>query len=119
MLMSGQELTVAVQEKLPVIFIVLNDGALGMVKQGQALTGAEPVGTRLPKTDFAAMAQAMGARGYRINTPEDLLNLDINALCLRPGPSLLDVGIDPDEMAPIRSRTAALKAAGQVDETKD
>lgn len=110
-LMSGQEITVAIQENLPVIYIVLNDSSLGMVKQGQRLTGAEAIGTKLATTDFAAMAQAVGAKGYRIRSPEDLLNLDINALCVRAGPSLLDVYIDPDEVAPIHLRTTAIKKA--------
>ncbi|MBL1261598.1 MAG: hypothetical protein COB33_013840 [Thiotrichaceae bacterium] len=47
-LMSGQEITVAVAEQLPVIFVVLNDGCLGMVKHGQALGGGEPIGFQLP-----------------------------------------------------------------------
>ena len=39
-LMSGQELTVAVEEKLTLIFVILNDSAFGMVRHGQKLTGA-------------------------------------------------------------------------------
>ena len=59
-LMNGQEITVAAELGLPVIYIVLNDGALGMVKHGQRLAGAEPIGFELPQVDFAAMAAAMG-----------------------------------------------------------
>ncbi|GMU46047.1 MAG: acetolactate synthase [Porticoccaceae bacterium] len=35
MLMAGQEITVAIQEMLPVIFVVLNDRGYGMVRHGQ------------------------------------------------------------------------------------
>ncbi|HEU4842946.1 MAG TPA: thiamine pyrophosphate-binding protein, partial [Burkholderiaceae bacterium] len=62
MLMSGQELSVAVAEQLCVIFVVLNDRALGMVKHGQRLGGAEQIGYALPPTDFAMRARALGGR---------------------------------------------------------
>ena len=48
--MNGQEITVAAELGLPVIYIVLNDGALGMVKHGQRLAGAEPIGFELPRS---------------------------------------------------------------------
>lgn len=108
MLMNGQEITVAVEHRLPVVFVVLNDSAYGMVKHGQRLTGAEQIGYSLPKTDFAAFANAMGAEAYVIRSPQDLLALDGNAICRRRGPTLLDVRIDPDEVPPIGSRAKTL-----------
>ncbi|MDM3872105.1 thiamine pyrophosphate-binding protein [Porticoccus sp. W117] len=119
MLMSGQELTVAVQEGLPVVFVVLNDSAYGMVRHGQKLTGAEPVGTELPFVDFSTVANAMGADGYVIQSPEDLLSLDINKICSQGKPTLLDVRIDPEEVPPIGMRTDALKSYGQSEQDCD
>jgi acetolactate synthase-1/2/3 large subunit len=109
MLMSGQEIGVAVQEELNVTFIVLNDMSLGMVRHGQKLTGAESIATQLPKTNFAAIAIAQGATGRVIRSPQELHQLDIASLCKVPGPTLLDVHIDADEVPPIGCRTAALK----------
>ncbi len=108
-LMSGQELTVAVQEKLTVIFVILNDSALGMVKHGQRLAGAEPVGFELPAVDYSAMARAMGAQAYTIRTPDDLVQLDIDELCRYPGPTLLDIQIDKEETPPIHARVNVLR----------
>lgn len=108
MLMAGQEITVAIQEKLPVIFVVLNDSAYGMVKHGQKKTGAEPIGYRLPQVDFAAFAESMGVPGCLINSPQDLRSLNGRQLCGREGPSLLDVRIDPEETPPIGLRTQVL-----------
>lgn len=108
LLMSGQELTVAIQEKLPVIFVILNDAALGMVKHGQRLGGAEPIAFALPEIDYCAYAKVMGAEGYIIRSPQDLQNLDINSLCRRAGPTLLDVRIDPEEVPPITTRMKVL-----------
>ncbi|MEZ0151059.1 MAG: thiamine pyrophosphate-binding protein, partial [Candidatus Reddybacter sp.] len=56
LLMNGQEITVAVEEKIPVVFVVLNDSAYGMVKHGQRMSGAEEIGSSLPVTNFAAFA---------------------------------------------------------------
>jgi acetolactate synthase-1/2/3 large subunit len=111
LLMSGQELTVAVQEKLTVIFVVLNDAALGMVKHGQILGGAERIAYELPEVDYAACARAMGAEGHVIHSPQNLKDLDIAAICARPGPTLLDVRIDRDETPPIATRIKVLGAS--------
>jgi len=111
LLMNGQELTVAVQEQLPVIFVVLNDQSLGMVKHGQRLTGAESVGHALPPVNFVDMAHAMGARGFRIDAPADLDVLTQFDLYNLAGPIVLDVLIDPDAVPPITKRTQAIKAA--------
>lgn len=107
-LMNGQEISVAVAERQTVIFVVLNNQSLGMVKHGQRMAQAEPIGCDLPPTDFAALARAMGAVAHTIHAPADLLNLDIGAICARRGPTLLDVLIDPDEVPPMNVRMRVL-----------
>jgi acetolactate synthase-1/2/3 large subunit len=111
MLMGGQEITVAVAERLPVVFVVLNDSAYGMVKHGQRLGRAEPAGYELPPVDFCAVARAMGAEAYAIRYPHDLAALDIERICSRPGPTLLDVHIDPNEVPPMGLRVQVLGGA--------
>ena len=107
-LMNGQEISVAVAERQTVIFVVLNNQSLGMVKHGQRMAQAEQIGCDLPPTDFAALARAMGAVAHTIHAPADLLNLDIAAICARQGPTLLDVFIDPDEVPPMNVRMRVL-----------
>lgn len=107
-LMSGQEITVAVAEGLPVVYVVLNDAALGAIKHGQRLARSERVGYELPRVDFAAMARAMGAEGHSIRSPADLAALDIGAIRERRGPTLLDVHIDPEEVPPMGMRMKSL-----------
>ncbi len=107
-LMSGQELTVAVAERLSVIFVILNDQALGMVKYGQQLTDAEIIGFELPPTDFAMMAKAMGATAYVIQSPEDFETIDYQAMYSGKGPTLWDVRIDPEEPPPMGMRARTL-----------
>lgn len=107
-LMNGQEITVAAELGLPVLYVVLNDGALGMVKHGQRLAGAEPIGFELPKVDFAAMAAAMGIPGHVVRSSKDLDALDFDALLSRQGPTLLDVRIDGEEVPPMNLRMRTL-----------
>lgn len=108
-LMNGQELTVAVAEKLNVIFVILNDSALGMVKHGQQLAGAEPIAFELPPINFAAMAQAMGAHGILVKAPQGLQDLDIQSLCSLGGPTVIDVHIDSNEVPPMGVRMKVLQ----------
>ncbi|MES2207351.1 MAG: thiamine pyrophosphate-binding protein [Pseudomonadota bacterium] len=107
-LMSGQEISVAVAEKLTVIFVVLNDAAFGMVKHGQILAGAERGAFELPQTNFETLAHALGAKAYVIRSPEDFDSLDIDAICKHKGPTLLDVHIDRNEIPPIDIRVGVL-----------
>ena len=106
-LMNGQELSVAVQENLPTIFIILNDAALGMVKHGQQLTGGEPIAFELPRTDFVGYAKALGARAFAIHSVDELVPLKDELFPLH-GPVVLDVYIDVEEVPPIAKRIKML-----------
>jgi len=108
-LMNGQEISVAATEKLGVLFVVLNDGALGMVKHGQRLSGAEPVAFELPPVDYRLQALSLGIPGFIINSPEDLDALDWDTILHRKGPTLLDVRVDGEEVPPMNIRMKTLK----------
>jgi len=107
-LMSGQEITTAIQHKLNVIFVILNDSSLGMVKHGQEIGGAESIGHELPAIDFTLQAKSLNIPGFVINSVDDLQNLDIQHLCNRGGPSILDVRIDVNEIPPMVMRVSML-----------
>lgn len=107
-LMSGQELTVAVQANLPVIFLILNNQELGMVKHGQRLGGGEAIGYQLPPVSFAGVGEAMGALGFTIRTWQDWDALDVAAICQRQGPTVIDVHIDPEATPPMGVRMRGL-----------
>lgn len=108
-LMNGQEITVAKQHRLTVLFVILNDGALGMVKHGQRANGAESIGTELPPVDFAALARAMGVWGQAIRSEAELEAFDFGALLSGKGPALLDVRIDGEQKPPIGLRLETVK----------
>lgn len=108
-LMNGQEITVAQQYNLNITFVILNDSALGMVKHGQILNGAEQIGVDLPEIDYKVLAEAFGVEAYRIDSPGDLAQLDMKNLATTQAPAILDVRIDPTEAPPMGVRLRALK----------
>ncbi|MGC4087089.1 MAG: thiamine pyrophosphate-binding protein [Polyangiaceae bacterium] len=109
MLMSSLELTVAVEQKLPVTYLVLNDSSLGMVRHGQRLAGAEPVGFEIAAVRFDRLARACGARGQRVNTLGDLQRIPRAWLASdKGGPALIDVRIDRGAVPPMADRVLGL-----------
>jgi acetolactate synthase I/II/III large subunit len=112
-LMAGQEITVALQHQIPVIYIVLNDGVLGMVKHGQKLGGAEEVGFELPNINYAKMAEAMGIQGIRVETPEQLVEIDWQRLGSKKAPTLIDLVIDVNETPPMGQRVKGLSDSNE------
>jgi acetolactate synthase-1/2/3 large subunit len=108
MLMNSQEITVAAQHRLPVFFVVLNDSALGTIRHGQLLGGAEQIGWELPEVDFALMAKAMGIHGYTVRSPQDLQEIDWHGLWQQGKPAIIDVRIDRDEIPPLKQRMKSL-----------
>ncbi len=100
-LMSGQEITVAVEHGLPVIFVVLSDQGYGLIRHGHRLLGKERVDFDIPPVDFAMMARAAGAEAHTIRNAGDFDLIDWNMLANRKGPTLLDVRIDPEERPPL------------------
>src|SRR6185436_16200703 len=57
---------------LPVKVIVLNNGTLGFVEMEMKASGFLDVGCELKNPNFAAMAEAMGIKGVRVEAPADL-----------------------------------------------
>jgi acetolactate synthase-1/2/3 large subunit len=109
MLMSGLELTVAVEHKLPVTYIILNDSSLGMVRHGQRLAGAESIAHEIAPVRFDRVAEACGARGMRVERLGDLAQVPSAWIDDdRGGPCVIDVRIDRDAVPPIGDRVQGL-----------
>ena len=72
-LMNCQELMTAVEKKLPVVNIILNNNFLGMVRQWQTLFYDKRYAeTDLSiQPDFVKLAEAFGGIGYRVSTKEE------------------------------------------------
>jgi len=79
-----------IQLKLPVKIILLNNGTLGFVEMEMKAGGFLDSGCDLENPNFAAMAQAMGIKGIRVEKPQELKAALTEALN-HDGPALVDV----------------------------
>jgi pyruvate dehydrogenase (quinone) len=98
MLALGDLLT-EVQRRARVVHIVLNNSALDFVKIEQQEAGFVPFGTDFVNPNFAAVAEAMGAKGIRIEEPGDVKEGLAAALAHTSGPVVVDVLVDPYALA--------------------
>src|SRR6202521_2589401 len=87
-----------VQLGLPVKIIVFNNGALGFIELEQKSTGCINTRTDFKNTNFAAMAEAVGVRGIRIDLPDEVESGIAAALALN-GPVLVDAVVNRMELA--------------------
>jgi acetolactate synthase-1/2/3 large subunit len=97
--MNIQELATAVQFKVPVKVVILNNRVLGMVRQWQELFfQGKHSETTLPHIpDFVLLAEAYGAKGFRATRTEEVAPVLRRGFAAE-GPVLIDVEVDPEEM---------------------
>ncbi len=96
--MNMNEMATAVSCGLPLIIIVLNNNALGMVRQWQTLFfGARYSNTTLDrKTDYVKLADAFGAKGLRA-TSNEAYERCLEEAFRSDTPVLIECAIDSDE----------------------
>jgi acetolactate synthase-1/2/3 large subunit len=94
-LMSGMELATAVQEKLPVVVVLVNDSSLTLIKQiQQRRYESRFLGVDLANPDFGLFARAFGVRFWRANTEAGFESAVREAVeCGQP--ALVEVQIGP------------------------
>ena len=94
MLALGDLLT-QVQRKTPVVQIILNNESLDFVNIEMQEAGIIPFGVDFQNPNFAKVAEAMGARGIRIEEPGDVREGLAEALAHKDGPVVVDAVVDP------------------------
>jgi pyruvate dehydrogenase (quinone) len=94
MLALGDLLT-QVQRKTPVVQIILNNESLDFVNIEMQEAGVVPFGVDFKNPNFAKVAEAMGAKGIRIEEPGDVREGLAVALAHQGGPVVVDVVVDP------------------------
>ena len=99
-LMTGQELATAVQYRLNVIFIVVNNNMYGTIRMHQEREFPGHVhGTALVNPDFAAYARAFGASGEVVERTAEFAPAFERAM--KAGrPALIEIRIDPEAISP-------------------
>ena len=109
--MTGQELATAVQYKLDVIVLVINNGMLGTIRMHQERHYPErTIATDLVNPDFAALARAYGAFGETVERTEDFAAAFERARASGK-PAILDLKLDPEALTP-RQSLSEIRAEG-------
>jgi pyruvate dehydrogenase (quinone) len=96
-MMLGDLLTL-LQRKLPIKIVVFNNGALAFVELEMKAAGIVTYGTDLDNPSFAALANAIGIHGVRVEQPNDLESAMRTAFAT-PGPALIEVMVNRYELA--------------------
>jgi acetolactate synthase-1/2/3 large subunit len=109
-----QELATAVQNQIPVVTLLFNDGAFGNVQRDQKHRyGGRVIATELYNPDFVKMAESYGAQAFRANTLAEIrqairAGFDVNIPTIieipvgeMPSPFKLFAG---DKVRPVRNK---------------
>lgn len=117
-LMHGQEFATAVQYRLPIVIVVVDNGMFGTIRMHQERDYPQRVvGTALQNPDFAAYARSFGGHGERVERTEEF------AAALQRArasglPSIIHCLIDPEAISPaftlseVRQKALANQAHG-------
>ena len=99
-MMNGMELETAASHDVPVLWVVMTDRALGMVKTFQTLfRGKDLLGCEFGDIEPARVADGLGVRGRKIERL-DAVEGAVSEFLADPRPTLLDVRIDGGEIPP-------------------
>jgi pyruvate dehydrogenase (quinone) len=89
------DLLTQVERRSPVVHVILNNESLDFVKIEQQEAGVVPFGVDFKNPNFAKVAEAMGAKGIRIEEPGDVREGLIEALRHKRGPVVVDAVVEP------------------------
>ena len=110
--MNGNELGSAMQEGLPLIILIVNNGTYGTIRMHQERNYPERVsGTDLVNPDFVKLAEAYGFYGERVEKTEDFVGAFKRACGSRAG-AILDLVVATEAITPrqnINDLRSALK----------
>jgi acetolactate synthase-1/2/3 large subunit len=110
-LMTGQELATAVQYRLPIVIILLNNNSFGTIRMHQEMQYPDrTIGTDLVNPDFAALARAYGAHGETVARTDEFTPAFSRARAAGK-PALIEIRMDLEAITPSRSLGALRDAA--------
>lgn len=95
-MLMGEILTL-VQQKLPIKVVIFNNGSLGFVEMEMHVGGMLDYGTDLVNPNFAALAEAVGIKGIRVDSASTL-EQDLETAFAHKGPVIVDVSVNRNEL---------------------
>nr|MBA2774236.1 acetolactate synthase [Nocardioidaceae bacterium] len=87
---SIQEFATAVDLRLALPVVVLNNGGFAEIREGMRARGIAPVGVDVRSPDFALLGQALGGAGVRVDSTE-AVGEHVQAALAREVPTLIEL----------------------------
>jgi acetolactate synthase-1/2/3 large subunit len=109
-LMNSQEIETAVRERIPLVVLIWEDGGYGLIEWKMDLELGAHYYVRFGNPDIVKYAESFGAKGYRINSADELLPT-LRAALADDGVSLICCPVDYSENLRLTDRL------GELDET--
>jgi acetolactate synthase I/II/III large subunit len=97
--MNVSDFHTAVSHNLPLTVFVFNDNAVGQERHDLVHRGFPPKYAEVAQPDFEKLAVGFGAKGFRVNRPDDFGEID-KALAVEDGPVIVNVRINGDVELP-------------------
>jgi len=108
--MHGLEVATAARYKLPIVYVVINNVALGNVWLRAHKLGPIPAElTSLPDVDWASFSRSLGGNGITVTHPDDLKEA-FNVALNNAGPTVIDVKADKKFPTPVKEWAEACAA---------
>jgi acetolactate synthase I/II/III large subunit len=99
-MMNVADFHTAVSHNLPLTVVVFNDNAVGQERHDLVHKGFPTKYAEVPQPDFEKLAVGFGAKGFRVNRPDDFGEID-KALAVEDGPVIVNVRINGDVELPV------------------
>jgi len=95
--MTMHSLMTAVQYSVPIIVIIMNNSALGMIRNAQEKRFKKRIiASEFPEMNFAGISEKIGCEGYRVNKPNEIA-LVLKRALISSRPSVIDVVVSRKE----------------------
>lgn len=88
------ELGIVAQRQLPILIVVLNDGAIDLIRAQQVRAGKPVYGTTFDSPNFSQIAAAYGLPSARVSNADDLAK-ELASFTGASGPRVVEVMLDP------------------------
>ena len=99
-MMNVADFHTAVSHNLPLIVFVFNDNAVGQERHDLIHKGLPSKYAEIVQPDFEKLALGFGAKGFRVNRPDDFGEID-KAIAVEDGPVIVNVRINGDVELPV------------------
>lgn len=99
--MSGFEILTAIQNKIPIVWIILNNSEFNIIKLFNLAAHGKEVFNHIICPDFVKYAEACGANGFRVEKLTEFAGA-FQAALASDRPSIIDVIIDADAVMPFK-----------------